>query len=118
VKLNYGNSLNRFSWIIYKLENLKCYGKADGIVYPSEKNEDRIQTIENDIEENTREIEQVKERTVENQNDIETNQIEIVEIKEQTVENQNDIFALQSRTSNLETKVNQDDFYFKYSANS
>ena len=96
MKLNYGNSLNRFSWIIYKLENLKCYGKADGIVYPSEKNEDRIQTIENDIEENTREIE---------------------EVKEQTVENQNDIFALQSRTSNLETKVNQDDFYFKYEAN-
>ena len=98
VQLNYGDSLNRFSWIIYKLENLKCYGKANGVIYPSEQNEDRIKNIEDDVEENSKEIEIVKERTGENEN-------EIVQIQQRVGNNENEISSLKSRTSNLEGKV-------------
>ena len=35
-QLNYGESDNRFSWILYKLGYLACSGKASTAVYPSE----------------------------------------------------------------------------------
>jgi hypothetical protein len=35
--LNYGDSESRYSWIIYKLGNMECKGKADDVLYPSEE---------------------------------------------------------------------------------
>ena len=45
--LNYGGSGDRFSWILYKLNHLNCFGKSASAVYPSELNlEARIDTVE------------------------------------------------------------------------
>jgi len=48
-QLNYGGSEARFSWILYKLDYLKCWGKAEGVIYPSENYQSKVETIENDI---------------------------------------------------------------------
>ena len=88
MKLNYGGSDGRFSWILYKLENLKCWGKSDGVRYPSEYYQTKLETIENDIQQNT----------------------------DQITETENDISALKSRTADLEGEVITNDYYFKYRA--
>ena len=35
-QLNYGGSLDRFSWVLYRLGFLRCSGKEDWAEYPSE----------------------------------------------------------------------------------
>ena len=71
MQLNYGASSGRFSWILYKVENLRCTGKAEGAVYPSEVYQNQIEEIENDIEKNSIEIAKLTERTDQTESDIE-----------------------------------------------
>ena len=49
-QLNYGGSEERFSWILYKIDYLKCYGKGQGVVYPSELYQNKLETIEAEID--------------------------------------------------------------------
>ena len=49
-QLNYGGSADRFSWVTFHLGPLRCSGKVDGGVYPSEMTEHRLSQIEHDIE--------------------------------------------------------------------
>ena len=72
-KLNYGGSGSRFAWILYQIGNLKCHGKADGVLYPSEQTDDRLTKVENDVEENSQAILSLKWRTSLNEVYIETN---------------------------------------------
>jgi len=71
MQLNYGASNGRFSWILYKLENLRCAGKANGVIYPSEVYQNKIEEIEKDIEHNSIEISDLTERIDQTENDIE-----------------------------------------------
>ena len=48
-KLSYGGSENRFSWILFKLGFLRCFGKDENAVYPSEAYESRINSIEENV---------------------------------------------------------------------
>jgi len=134
MQLNYGGSDGRFSWILYQLENLKCWGKSDGVRYPSEYYQTKLETIENDIQENTDEITVLTQET---QNDIQENanqisklfelanqaETEIAILQDQTTENKNnialndnDISALKSRTTDLEGEAIRNDYYFKYNS--
>ena len=87
--LNYGGSDNRFSWVLYKLGFLQCYGKAEGIVYPSEQNQNIIDNFTDDISElseridtNENDIDNLQEDVAENQNDIYSNDNDIAELSE------------------------------------
>jgi len=84
--LNYGDSYDRFSWVLYQLGFLECRGKAKGALYPSEHYQNIITTIEDDID----------------------------ELKGRTEDNEKDIFSLSSRTSTLEDIVIEEDYYFHY----
>jgi len=127
MQLNYGGSDGRFSWILYKLENLKCWGKADGVIYPSEHYQTKLETIETDIQENSDEI---TELTQETQNDIQENsnqisnlfelanqaETEIAILQDQTAENENDIHAntgeitiLQDETTKNKNNIESND---------
>ena len=63
IQLNYGGSGGRFSQIKYKLDNLRCAGKSDLAVYPSERDENILDVIENVIRNNTNEVVELKGRT-------------------------------------------------------
>ena len=83
-QLNYGGSSNRFSWILYQVGHLECTGKAYNAVYPSEKYEQRIKDIEDDVEENAEDITILQQRVGRNENDISA-----IEIR--TEDNEDDI---------------------------
>jgi len=62
-QLNYGGSADRFSWILYRLDYLRCSGKAVGAEYPSEHTQNEIHEIEAKIQENTNDISSLASRT-------------------------------------------------------
>ena len=116
MKLNYGGSDGRFSWILYKLENLRCWGKADGVIYPSEHYQTKLQTIENDILENSNQISNLFELANHAETEITILQDETTKNKNNIASNDNDISGLKSRTTDLEGEVITNDYYFKYQA--
>ena len=69
-QVNYGGSGGRFSWILYKVDYLKCSGKRHGVSYPSEIYQNKLQAIENDIQQNVNEITEVSKRTENAENNI------------------------------------------------
>ena len=106
-QLNYGGSESRYSWIIYKLGHLECYGKAAGAHYPSEELPDRIQALEDDVQENSNEIVALKGRTAQNE-------IDIAAIEDDIDELRVDVNVLESRTTTLENNASPEDYHFKY----
>ena len=110
-QLNYGDSEGRFSWILYQLGYLKCFGKEQGVVYLSEIYQNKIETIENDIHQNADDITQL---SVGIEDDFEVIQNQITTNTNDISSNDNDISSLKSRTSTLEGNVIQNDYYFKY----
>ena len=116
MKLNYGGSDGRFSWILYKVENLKCWGKAGGVRYPSEYYQTKFETIEKDIQENADQITNLFELADEAENEITILQDQTTENENNIASNDNDISGLKSRTTALEGEVITNDYYFKYQA--
>ena len=108
-QLNYGGSEERFSWILYKVDYLKCSGKGQGVVYPSELYQNKLETIE-------AEIDGLSNRADDAENEIEILQDKTSKNKNDIISNDNDISTLKSRTTTLEAKANQNDYYFKYEA--
>ena len=60
-KLNYGGSSGRFSWILYQLGFLRCHGKSDEAVYPSEQYQYQMQSIEDRITNNENNIDDIQQ---------------------------------------------------------
>ena len=48
-QLNYGGSLDRFSWVLYRLGFLRCSGKDDWAEYPSELIHNWVNRTETEI---------------------------------------------------------------------
>jgi len=115
-QVNYGGSEDRFSWILYKIDYLKCSGKGEGVTYPSELYQNKLETIENNIQQNANEIDELSERAEDAEDEIAILHDQTTKNKNDIVANDNDISALKSRTTILEGKANQHDFYFKYAA--
>ena len=91
IQLNYGASGGRFSQILYKLDNLRCAGKADHAVYPSENNQNVIEILQNDIQQNTNKVAKLKGRTAQTENGVKQNANEIAGLTRRTDKSENDI---------------------------
>ena len=65
---------------MYTLDNLRCAGKDDGVVYPSEMYQNKLEVIENDIQQNANEISEFTGRIDNTETGIEQNTNEIAEL--------------------------------------
>ena len=106
-QLNYGGGSNRFSWILYEVDFLKCQGKSDDGEYPSARNSNRIAAIEADIEQNQNKIEENQNNIEENQNKIEESQNKIEENQNNIEENQNNIEENQNNIEENQNKISE-----------
>ena len=102
IQLNYGASGGRFSQIKYKLDNLRCAGKADLVVYPSEHDENIIDVIENVMRNNTNEVAKLKAQT---ENSVQQNANEIAGLTRRTDKSENDIEVRVSVVSPIFSRI-------------
>ena len=116
-QLNFGRSSGRGSWVTYELGNLECAGKSG--IYPSEKNEHRIEKVETAVEQlhvvtseladnSTAELLRLKSTVIQLKNASDENTNDIVDLVTIANNHTEEIDVLQEKTGN--------DFYFRHAA--
>ena len=116
-QLSYGGSENRFSWISYQLGYLECHGKAENIEYPSERNQNKINGIESDID-------NLMVRSGNNEKEINSITTDLNALTVRTGNNEKAIDELVVRAGDNEDEISSlketvyfPDYYFKHQAN-
>merc|ERR1712154_147388 len=100
--------------------DFKCFNaRFEAFVEHITDEYEKVKAENEELKEENEELKnEIGQRIAENENDIQLNRALYGQLKERTDEKEKELIAVESRTTNLEANVVEDDFYYKYKPSS